>query len=196
MQPKWDQHHGPTRKASKTWSQDRRWATPSPPKMDKIRQDPGRGVGGLRVQPLPRVSHQTRWLPGPVALQAVGLPPGASSVLKRIRTPTGALGARRLGLQEEGWDLGLGRWGLVGEPRNMLVTEEVHMVHELVHDLLFHPWNGRKKGSRRWLLPKRHFSSKMSWGLTLKTLSKSHRRWRSRWLPVASFHIAILMTSF
>ena len=68
-------------------------------KMYKIYQDPGRGVGGLRVQPLPGVSHQTRWLPGPVALQAVGLPPEASSGLKRIRTPTWALGARRLGLQ-------------------------------------------------------------------------------------------------
>ena len=81
-------------------------------KMDKIRQDPERGVGGLRIQPFPRVSHETRWLPGPVAMQAVGLPPRASSVLKRIRTPTWALGARRLGLQEEGRGLGLGRWGV------------------------------------------------------------------------------------
>ena len=74
-------------------------------------QDPGRGVGGLRVQPLPGASLQTRWLLGSVVLQAAGLPPGASSILKRIRTPTRALGARRLGLQEEGQSLGLGRWG-------------------------------------------------------------------------------------
>ena len=72
------------------------------PKMDKARQDPGRRVGGLRVQPLPGPLLQTRWLLGSVVLQAAGLPPGASSVLKRIRTPTRALGARRLGLQEEG----------------------------------------------------------------------------------------------
>ena len=37
-----------------------------------------------------------------MVLQAAGLLLEASSVLKRIRTPTWALGARRLGLQEEG----------------------------------------------------------------------------------------------
>ena len=51
------------------------------------------------------------WFPGSIALQAAGLLPGALSVLKRIRTLTRALGARRLGLQEEGQGLGLGRWG-------------------------------------------------------------------------------------
>ena len=81
------------------------------PKMDEVHQDPERGVGGLRVQPLPGALLQTRWPLGSVGLQAAGLPLGASSVLKRIRTPTRALGARRLGLQEEGRGLGLGRWG-------------------------------------------------------------------------------------
>ena len=109
--PKWDQHRGPTRKASKTRSQDRDGPPHLLPKMDKARQDPGRGVGGLRVQPLSRALLKTRGLLGSVVLQAEGLPPGASSVLKSIRTPTWALGARRLGLQEEGRSLGVGRWG-------------------------------------------------------------------------------------
>ena len=51
------------------------------------------------------------WLPGPVTLQAAGLLLKALSILKRIRTLTWALGARRLGSQEEGRGLGLGRWG-------------------------------------------------------------------------------------
>ena len=71
-------------------------------KMDKARQDPGREVGGLRVQPLSRTSLKTRRSLGSVVLQAAGLLLEASSVLKRIRKPTRALGARRLGLQEEG----------------------------------------------------------------------------------------------
>ena len=65
-------------------------------KMCKARRDPERGVGGLRVQPLSGALLKTRGLLGSVVLQAAGLPPRASSVLKRIRTPW-ALGARRLG---------------------------------------------------------------------------------------------------
>ena len=79
------------------------------PKMDKARQDPERGVGGLQVQPLFGALLKTRGLLGSVVLLPAGLPPGASSVVKRIRTPTWALGARRHGLQEEGRGLGLGR---------------------------------------------------------------------------------------
>ena len=52
MQPKWDQHHGPTRKASKTWSQDRRWATPSPPEDGQDTPGPREGSG---------------WPPGPTS---------------------------------------------------------------------------------------------------------------------------------
>ena len=70
------------------------------PKMDKARQDPGRGVGGLRVQPLSGASLKTRGLLGSVVLQAAGLLQGASSIQKRIRTPTRVLGDRRLGLHE------------------------------------------------------------------------------------------------
>ena len=71
-------------------------------KMDKARQEPGRGVGGLWVQPLSGTLLKTRGLLGSVVLQAAGLLLGASSVLKRIRMLTRALGARRLGFQEEG----------------------------------------------------------------------------------------------
>ena len=38
---------------------------------------------------------------GPVALQAVGLLPGALSVLKKIRTPTWALGPEDLGSKKK-----------------------------------------------------------------------------------------------
>ena len=45
---------------------------------------------------------KTRRSQGSAVLQAAGLLPKASPVHKRIGTPTWALGARRLGLQEEG----------------------------------------------------------------------------------------------
>ena len=56
MQPKWDQHHGSTRKASKTWSQDRRWATPSPPKDGQDTPGPREGSG---------------WPPGPTSPRGI-----------------------------------------------------------------------------------------------------------------------------
>ena len=45
MQPKWNQNHGPTRKASKTWSQERRWATQSPPEDGQDTPGPQEGSG-------------------------------------------------------------------------------------------------------------------------------------------------------
>ena len=45
---------------------------------------------------------ETRRPQGSTALHAAGLLPKDSAVQKRIRTPTWALGGRRLGLQEEG----------------------------------------------------------------------------------------------
>ena len=111
MMPKWDQHRGPTRKVCKTRSQSRRWEAPSPPKDGQDTPGPREGSG---------------WPPGPTSPHdvapdkvAFGFPcpaggrttPGASFVLKRIRTPMRALGARRLGLQEEERSLGLSRWG-------------------------------------------------------------------------------------
>ena len=77
--------------------------TPSPYEDVQGTSDPGRGVGGLRVEPLSAASLKTRRLLGSVVLQAAGVLLEASSILKRIRMPTRALGARRLGLQEEGW---------------------------------------------------------------------------------------------
>ena len=51
----------------------------------------------------PRGVAKTRRPHGFAVLQAAGPLLKASPVHKRIRTPTWALGARRLGLQEEGW---------------------------------------------------------------------------------------------
>ena len=59
-------------------------------------------MGCLRVQPVSRASLKTRRPLGSVVLPAAGLLLEASSVQKRTGTPTQALGARRLGLQEEG----------------------------------------------------------------------------------------------
>ena len=111
MQPNWDQPMGllgrQARRGVKTGVGPPHLL---PKKMDKLCQDPGRGVGGLRVQPLP--GYHTRGMASGSHSPAGGrATPGASSVLKRIRTPTWVLGARRLGLQEEGRGLGLGRWG-------------------------------------------------------------------------------------
>ena len=100
--------------------------------MCKARRDPGKGVGGLRVQPLSGASLKTRGLLGSVVLQAAGLLLGASSVLKRIRTPTRALGARILGLQEEGRGLGLGRWGVS--------AHYLHLSKRLIATALGHAW--------------------------------------------------------
>ena len=81
------EHGVPLMKASKTRSEDRRWATPSPPEDGQGTLGPQKGVGGLQVQPLSGALLNPRELLGSVVLQAAGLPPGASSVLKRIRTP-------------------------------------------------------------------------------------------------------------
>ena len=56
MMPKWDQHPGPTREASKTRNQDRRWATPSPHKDVQATSGPRKGSG---------------WPPGPTSLRGI-----------------------------------------------------------------------------------------------------------------------------
>ena len=71
-------------------------------KTQSLQQAPGRGVGCLRVQPLSGVSPRPERSLGSAVLQAARPPPRASSACKRIRSTTWALGARRLGLQEEG----------------------------------------------------------------------------------------------
>ena len=57
MQPKWDQPLGPPRRQARHGVKTGDGPPHLLPKMDKIRQDPGRGVGGLRVKPLPEASH-------------------------------------------------------------------------------------------------------------------------------------------
>ena len=103
---------GPTsRPTSKTWIQDRRWASPSPPQRRWTSSTKTLGeewvASGSNLSPGETPDGRR---PGPVALQAAGLLPGVLSILKRIRTPTWALGARRHGLQEEGRGLCFGRW--------------------------------------------------------------------------------------
>ena len=61
----------PTRKASKTWSQDRRWATPSPPKEDG--------------QVMPRPREGSGWPPGPTSHLGIALDKVASG----FRGPAG-----------------------------------------------------------------------------------------------------------
>ena len=102
----------PTKKTHKTWIQSQEMGHPisCPKKMAKFYRDPEKGVGGLQVQPFPGAVPDGR-LPGTVTRHAARLPPGMSSVLKRIRSPTRAEDAGRLGLQEKGWSLGRGRWG-------------------------------------------------------------------------------------
>ena len=115
---------GPTRKASKTWSQDRRWATPSPPRRrwTSSAKTPGEewmaSWSNLSPGQTPDGRHS-----GSVTRPAAGLLPCALSVLKTIRMPMRALGARRLGLQEEGHSLGLGRWGVSPLPPPFLKVD-------------------------------------------------------------------------
>ena len=102
MMPKWSQHPWFHRKTSKTRSQDWRCAAPSP--HEDMYSTPGPWKGsGLPPGPTSlRGVAKARRPQGSLVLQAAGLLPKASPVQKRIRTPTWALGARRLGLQEEG----------------------------------------------------------------------------------------------
>ena len=111
MMPKWDQHPWSSRKASKTRSQDRRWATPSPYKDVQGTTGPQKGSG------LP---------PGPTSLRGIARDkevPGFRGSAGGRTTPRGLIrseedknantGARR----QKTWaprrrtGLGLGRWG-------------------------------------------------------------------------------------
>ena len=56
MMPKWDQHPRPTKEASKTQSQDWRWATPSPHEDVQGTPEPRKGSG---------------WPPGPTSLWGI-----------------------------------------------------------------------------------------------------------------------------
>ena len=111
MQPKWDQPLGPPRRRTRHGLK----LGDGPPHLlaentTKLYRDPGKGVGGLQVHPLPVAAPAGR-PPGTVIRQAAGVPPGPPSVPKRIRSPTWAEDTRRLGVQEEGRTLSHGRWG-------------------------------------------------------------------------------------
>ena len=88
-------------KTSKTRSQDRRWAAPSLHEDMYSTPGPRKGSGLPPGLTSLRGVAKTRRSQGSAVLKAAGLLPMASPVQKRIRTPTQALGARRLGLQEE-----------------------------------------------------------------------------------------------